>query len=263
MTSDDIGCTNPAAGVIATSPATAPEMPPSALGLPCRNHSATIQPMAAEAAPRCVFTKALVASGPEESAEPALNPNQPTHSRHAPIKLNTTECGAIGRCGYPSLLPRYSAVTSALTPLVTCTTVPPAKSRHGNLPPVTFSNPPTPHTMCAIGLYTMIAHSTMNTSIAENFIRSANAPVISAGVMIANISWYTMNVCSGIVAAYAVFGATPPPRRNTLCSPPINALPVPNASEYSTNAHNTVTTAIMAKVCIIVPSTFFFRTRPP
>jgi len=28
----------------------------------------------------------------------------------------------------------------------------------------------------------------MNTSIAENFIRSANAPVISAGVMIANIS---------------------------------------------------------------------------
>ena len=33
----------------------------------------------------------------------------------------------------------------------------------------------------------MIDHSVMNTSIAENFIRSANAPVISAGVMIANV----------------------------------------------------------------------------
>ena len=56
------------------------------------------------------------------------------------------------------------------------------------MPVAAFSSPPTPHTMCAIGLYTTIAHSTMNTSIAENFIRSANAPVISAGVMIANIS---------------------------------------------------------------------------
>ena len=43
--------------------------------------------------------------------------------------------------------------------------------------------------MCAIGLYTTIAHSVRKISIAENFIRSANAPVISAGVMIANISW--------------------------------------------------------------------------
>ena len=99
MTSDDIGCTKPAAGVIATNPATAPEMPPNALGLPWRIHSATIHPIAADAAPRCVFTKALVANGPEESAEPALNPNQPTHSSHAPIKLRTTECGAIFTAG--------------------------------------------------------------------------------------------------------------------------------------------------------------------
>src|ERR1700742_1689332 len=87
-----IGCTNPAAGVIATSPATDPEIPPSALGLPLRIHSASIQPRAAAAAPKCVFTKALVASVPEANALPALNPNQPTHSRQAPIKLSTTEC---------------------------------------------------------------------------------------------------------------------------------------------------------------------------
>ena len=34
----------------------------------------------------------------------------------------------------------------------------------------------------------------MNTSSDENFTRSANAPVISAGVMMANMSWNTMNV---------------------------------------------------------------------
>ena len=33
--------------------------------------------------------------------------------------------------------------------------------------------------------------------------------------------------------------------------------------EYVTTAHNSVTTAIIAKVCIIVPSTFFLRTSPP
>ena len=41
----------------------------------------------------------------------------------------------------------------------------------------------------------------MNSSIALNRMRSANAPVISAGVMIANINWNTMKVCCGIVAA--------------------------------------------------------------
>src|SRR5277367_4831147 len=102
----DIGVTKPEAGVIATSPATQPEIAPSAEGLPCRFHSAALQPIAAAAAPKCVATNAEVASVPELSAEPALNPNQPTHSKHAPIKLSTTECGGIGTFGYPSRLPR-------------------------------------------------------------------------------------------------------------------------------------------------------------
>ena len=38
----------------------------------------------------------------------------------------------------------------------------------------------------------MIDHRPMNHSIAENFIRSANAPQISAGVMIANVIWNVM-----------------------------------------------------------------------
>ena len=32
----------------------------------------------------------------------------------------------------------------------------------------------------------------MNQSIAENFMRSANAPAMSAGVMIANVIWNIM-----------------------------------------------------------------------
>src|SRR5262249_9914259 len=84
-----IGPTNPAAGVMATSPATEPEIAPSALGLPLRTHSAKIQPTAAAAAAKCVATKALVARLPELSALPALKPNQPTHSRQAPTKLIT------------------------------------------------------------------------------------------------------------------------------------------------------------------------------
>src|SRR5580698_4876332 len=121
MNSALIGLTKPDAGVIATSPATAPEIPPSTEGLPLRTHSAALQPIAAAAAPKCVATNAEVASVPAASADPALNPNQPTHNRHAPIKLSTTECGGIAVFGYPIRLPRYSAVISAETPDVICT----------------------------------------------------------------------------------------------------------------------------------------------
>src|SRR5215467_1522350 len=94
-----MGPTKPAAGVMATSPATAPEIAPSALGLPLRNHSAPHHPMTAAAAARCVATNALVARLPALSALPALKPNHPTHSRHAPMKLSTTLCGGIGDLG--------------------------------------------------------------------------------------------------------------------------------------------------------------------
>src|SRR6185437_9194318 len=95
----DIGDTNPAAGVIATNPATAPEIAPRADGLPCRIHSTADQPSTAAAAANCVATKAEVANVPADSADPALNPNQPTHNMHAPTKLKTTECGGIGTFG--------------------------------------------------------------------------------------------------------------------------------------------------------------------
>src|SRR5215510_1167072 len=143
MTSAAAGLTNPAAGVMATSPATAPEIAPKALGFPLRNHSAPPQPTTAAAAARWVATKALVARLPALSALPALKPNHPTQSRHAPIKLSTMLCGGIGFCGYPRRRPRYNAQTSAETPDVTCTTVPPAKSSVGKRPPnAAFNSPP-------------------------------------------------------------------------------------------------------------------------
>jgi len=46
-----------------------------------------------------------------------------------------------------------------------------------------------PQTMWAMGAYTKSDHSTMNSTIALNFIRSAKAPLMSAGVMMANINW--------------------------------------------------------------------------
>src|SRR5229473_5649042 len=131
ISSAGMGFTNPEAGVIATNPATDPEIAPSVLGLPFRNHSAPAHPAAAAAAAKCVATNALVARLPALNALPALNPNHPTHKRHAPIKLNTTLCGGIGSFGYPTRFPKYSAHTSADTPEVMCTTVPPAKSSVG------------------------------------------------------------------------------------------------------------------------------------
>src|SRR5947207_4928245 len=137
---------------MATRPATAPEIAPNALARPFLIHSAALQLRAAAAVAKCVAINALVARELAANALPALNPNQPTHSRQAPMKLSTKLCGGIGCLGNPVRLPKYRAQTSAETPELMCTTVPPAKSSVGNFPPSdAFSSPPFPHTMCASG----------------------------------------------------------------------------------------------------------------
>ena len=57
------------------------------------------QPIAAAAAAKWVLTKALVARELAPRALPALKPNQPNQSRHAPMKLSTMECGGMLLCG--------------------------------------------------------------------------------------------------------------------------------------------------------------------
>src|ERR1017187_6662935 len=99
MASAGNGLTKPEAGVMATSPATAPEMPPNTLGLPLWIHSAPIHPSAAAAAPKCVATNALVAKPDAARALPALKPTHPTHRRLAPMTLITRLCGFIGSPG--------------------------------------------------------------------------------------------------------------------------------------------------------------------
>src|ERR1043166_4845199 len=116
---------------MATNPATAPLIAPSTLGLPFRIHSAAAQPKAAAAVAKCVVTNALLANPPAATALPALKPNQPTHSKQAPMNANTTLCGAKFSLPYPTRLPMYSAQTSADTPELMWTTVPPAKSTIG------------------------------------------------------------------------------------------------------------------------------------
>ena len=70
-------------------------------------------------------------------------------------------------------------------------------------------------------------------------MRSANAPTTNATVMAAKVAWNTTKMNSGIttpllkVAALATLpvAGSKIPFRNSLSKPPINALPVVNASE--------------------------------
>src|SRR4029450_12524436 len=99
------GVTNPEAGVIATRPATAPEAAPSIVGFPFFIHSAIIHPSAAIDAEVCVAINALDARPLAPTADPALKPNQPTHSIAAPITAKGRLCGAIAVLPNPTRLP--------------------------------------------------------------------------------------------------------------------------------------------------------------
>jgi hypothetical protein len=101
---------------------------------------------AAVAAAVLVTAKAIAASPPDVSALPALKPNQPNQSNAAPTTVNSTLCGPAVFSGYPLRRPITNAATSAETPELTCTTVPPAKSSAPS-----FINHPPPQTQWASG----------------------------------------------------------------------------------------------------------------
>jgi hypothetical protein len=103
----------------------------------------------------------------------------------APKTVSGSECGSIASRGQPRRLPTTRMKASAATPALMCTTVPPAKSRAPRL----NSQPVGLNTQWATGEYTRMSHTLRNTIQAENLTRSAMAPVISAGVMTANIIW--------------------------------------------------------------------------
>src|SRR5665647_1599794 len=87
--------TLPQAGVIATRPATAPDAAPNIEALPRIIASPTHQASTAAAVAEKVFMKASTAVPLASSAEPALKPNQPTHSSAAPTIVSVRLCGAM------------------------------------------------------------------------------------------------------------------------------------------------------------------------
>src|SRR6516162_5115701 len=129
MTIDSRIETYPAAGVIATSPTTAPMQAPSADGLFPFSQSKNIQASMADAEAVFVVANASAAAGEAARAEPALKPNQPNQSIPVPRSTNGTLAGenaSLDRwlCRRPSI----KAPASAAQPADMCTTVPPAKS---------------------------------------------------------------------------------------------------------------------------------------
>ena len=71
--------------MIVPSPATAPEIMPSTEGLRRVDHSMAPHVSAPAQAARCVAVIAITAREFAASAEPPLNPNQPTHNSPVPI----------------------------------------------------------------------------------------------------------------------------------------------------------------------------------
>src|SRR5947209_6061234 len=102
------GWMKPQAGVMATRPATAPEEAPTIVGFPLI-HSTMIQPSRAAAVATWVLTNATAVTPSAVSSEPALNPNQPNHSRPAPSATNGTLCGRKLSLGQPTRLPSTRA----------------------------------------------------------------------------------------------------------------------------------------------------------
>src|SRR5258705_3837009 len=230
---DPSGDTLPHAGVIATRPATAAVAAPSAVGLPRCSHSIAAHVTTAIEVAVLVLVNASAASPLALSALPALKPNQPVHRRPAPIRHSGTLCGAIGSFPKPRRFPSISASARAENPLDMCTTRPPAKS----IALALKIQPSADQTMCAIGQYTSSTQIEVNATYALNFIRSATAPRISAGVMIANIAWNITKISSGIWrggdAKLAIVASGETLMRPSFERSPMNAavdpLPVPNA----------------------------------
>src|SRR5439155_541072 len=118
----------PGAGVIPTSPTTSPVAAPTAVILPVRTRSRHAQVTSAIAAAVLVLVNASAARPLAARAEPALKPNHPNHRSPAPSSTSGTLCGTIAVRLKSRRAPSIRAATSAETPALMWTTVPPAKS---------------------------------------------------------------------------------------------------------------------------------------
>mmetsp|Transcript_530 Transcript_530/g.2039 ORF Transcript_530/g.2039 Transcript_530/m.2039 type:complete len:210 (+) Transcript_530:612-1241(+) len=188
------GRTNPAAGVMVARPAMAPTHAPTSVGLPLCSHSMTIHANSAHDAEISVLIPAFAAAVLAPSADPALNPNHPNHSMPVPSATKGMLCGSVSSSA--SIFLRWGmamTAASAEKPAEMCTTMPPAKSHT----PHSARKPP-PHTEWQKGKYTRCTHAAMKMRYGANIMRSANAPVISAGAMTANMPWNSAKARPGM-----------------------------------------------------------------
>jgi hypothetical protein len=118
------------------------------------------------------------------------------------------------------------------------------------------------NTQWATGKYTSVTHRATKTSQVPNRARSAIAPLISAGVMIANISWKAANPNVGTVPVRLSMVT---PLNPSAPSPPSRPEPTSEvkARLYPYSTHRTLTTAIVAKLIMSMFKTLFARTIPP
>ncbi len=105
-------------------------------------------------------------------------------------------CGRMASFLKPRRGPRTRHRASPEAPEVISTGRPPAKS---SAPSRSRIQPPGPHTQCVTGTYTRSVQSGTKTSHAENFVRSATAPLIRAAVTMAKVSWKVANRTVGTV----------------------------------------------------------------
>src|SRR2546430_17351806 len=131
----------PAAGVMPTRPTTSPVAAPTAVAFPVRSRSRHTHATSAVAAAVFVFVNARAASPFAASADPALNPNQPNHNSPAPSSTSGTLWGTIAVRLSSFRGPSIRAATSADTPPLLCTTVPPANASAASF----GSHPHAPH----------------------------------------------------------------------------------------------------------------------
>src|SRR5207237_10713261 len=126
-------------------------------GFPCFHHELASHVRIAMDPAMSVFTKACAATPFAASAEPALNPNHPNHSRPVPSATNATLCGSSFSSDPKCRAPTTQTEASAANPALVCTTMPPAKSS----PPHFARNPP-PQIQCTSGPYPSTLHTTRN-----------------------------------------------------------------------------------------------------
>jgi len=134
--------------------------------------------------------------------------------------------------------------------------VPPAKSSEPRTPSQPTSEPASfvPKSQYTTGRYTATSHSGTKTAQAENFMRSATAPEMSAGVMTAKV----IKKMTGTRAS--PFRPDKPAEPSPPMIPPH---PLVEITEKPNRTHTTGTMPMQYTFIISMLSTFLVRTMPP